>query len=65
MFSLNLQNPWSILLFLINDKGPSDSAVAGHSSINYIFKFHSVLDFFGKKKMKKKNLMRLKQGQVT
>ena len=52
-------------MFLINDKGPSDSAVAGHSSINYIFKFHSVLDFFGKKKMKKKNLMRLKQGQVT
>jgi hypothetical protein len=40
-------------------------AVAGHSSINHIFQFHSVLDFFGKKKMKKKNLMRLKQGQET
>jgi len=65
VFTLNLQNPLSVLLFLINNKAPSNSIVTGHSSINYIFQFHSVLDFFGKKKMKKKNSVRLKQRQET
>jgi hypothetical protein len=65
VFTLNLQNPSSVILFLINDKEPSDSVVTGHSSINYIFQFHPVLDFFGKKKMKKKNSVRLKQRQET
>jgi hypothetical protein len=51
---LLISNPSSVLFFLINDKEPSDSVVAGHSSINCIFQFHSVLEFFGKKKKKKK-----------
>jgi len=31
VFTLNLQNPSSVLLFLINNKEPSDSVVTGHS----------------------------------
>jgi len=40
VFTLNLQNPLSVLFFLVES---SDAVVTGHSSVSYIFQFHSVL----------------------